>query len=261
MKRHTAALLLALCCPGPGFATPAEDLFSQGVKAYDQGNYPAAAQAFEQLAQTVASGDVLYDLGNAQFRAGRLGEATAAYLAARTLKPRDPDIRANLRLVNRQVRDNVSVDREPSLAQTVAFWIYRLSERELLLAFSTVFGLGWLTLAASLLLSGEPRRYTRTAAWVTIGCGLFLGASWLAHGALVPIWGAVTQAEAQVRSGPGTLSPVLFVLHEGAPFMVLEQEEGWAKIELSDGKRGWVGNDGVRIWQPGSGMKMQSAVN
>ncbi|MBW1839460.1 MAG: SH3 domain-containing protein, partial [Deltaproteobacteria bacterium] len=28
--------------------------------------------------------------------------------------------------------------------------------------------------------------------------------------------------------------------HDGAEFKIIKQDEGWIKIELKDGKRGWV---------------------
>ena len=53
-------------------------------------------------------------------------------------------------------------------------------------------------------------------------------------------WGAITVKEASVRVGPSATSPLVFKLHEGAPFMVEGQQQGWLRIVLSDGQKGWV---------------------
>lgn len=43
-----------------------------------------------------------------------------------------------------------------------------------------------------------------------------------------------------VRSGPGTSNPVVFVVEKGVPFKVLERKGNWIHIEHSDGDRGWI---------------------
>ncbi|MBU1169926.1 MAG: SH3 domain-containing protein [Proteobacteria bacterium] len=43
-----------------------------------------------------------------------------------------------------------------------------------------------------------------------------------------------------VRSGPGTGTPVVFVVNNGVPFKVLKREGQWINIQHSDGDSGWV---------------------
>jgi len=59
-------------------------------------------------------------------------------------------------------------------------------------------------------------------------------------------FGAVANPEAKVYSGVGTDSVVLFALHEGVEFAIVESLEGdWVRSRLSDGKQGWLKADGV----------------
>jgi len=48
-----------------------------------------------------------------------------------------------------------------------------------------------------------------------------------------------------VRAGFSRNDTTLFVLHEGAEFTILDEEQGWWKIALADGKKGWVNAESV----------------
>jgi len=50
----------------------------------------------------------------------------------------------------------------------------------------------------------------------------------------------VLAAVSSVRSAPGTQGKDLLVIHEGTRLRVLEQMGDWARIELEDGRQGWV---------------------
>jgi hypothetical protein len=59
-------------------------------------------------------------------------------------------------------------------------------------------------------------------------------------------FGVVANPEAKVYSGVGTDSVVLFALHEGVEFAIVESLEGdWVRSRLSDGKQEWLKADGV----------------
>ena len=76
-----------------------DDIFVAATQAYDENRLPDAIQGWESLlhANQVLP-EVLYNLGNARYRHGDLGQAIWAYRHAQRLAPRDPDIRANLNL-------------------------------------------------------------------------------------------------------------------------------------------------------------------
>ena len=81
----------------PAHADPSAD-FAAANAAFASGEYAEAAARFRELRDAgVLSANLLYDLGNAESRAGNTGAAVRAYLQALSLRPRDPDTRANLR--------------------------------------------------------------------------------------------------------------------------------------------------------------------
>ena len=45
---------------------------------------------------------------------------------------------------------------------------------------------------------------------------------------------------ASIKSSPGDAGKSIFVLHEGTKVSILDDLGEWRKIELSDGRQGWV---------------------
>lgn len=81
----------------------AADFASAGAD-YQAGNFAQSAEAWQAVIRdSGASAARLYNLGNAQFRAGRTAAAILAWERAALLTPRDPDIRSNLAVARRQV--------------------------------------------------------------------------------------------------------------------------------------------------------------
>ncbi|RMF92255.1 MAG: hypothetical protein D6734_12715, partial [Candidatus Schekmanbacteria bacterium] len=58
--------------------------------------------------------------------------------------------------------------------------------------------------------------------------------------------GVVVVAEVDAKSGNDLKSATLFKLHEGSLVYVLAENNNWFKIELADGKRGWLPKFAIR---------------
>ncbi len=102
MRKLAATMLLIVVLAPPGSVRASEDqsqaAFGRANEAYAAGRYEEAAQGFRSLLeQSVISSALLYDLGNALAKDGRVGHAVLAYERALSLAPRDADILANLR--------------------------------------------------------------------------------------------------------------------------------------------------------------------
>ena len=128
-------ILVSICLVMSGviFAEPLGD----AMKAYDKGAYKEAVQIYEDLVkQGSSNGAVFYNLGNAYFRSGEKGKAMAAYLAARSLLPRDPDIKANLKFVHDQMVDKLSIRSSGSVMRDLSFWLDMGTAKEFLFVAS-----------------------------------------------------------------------------------------------------------------------------
>jgi tetratricopeptide (TPR) repeat protein len=121
--------------------------YNKGNALYAQRDYAGAAAAYAQALAAGPNASAHYNLGNAQFKSGKIGQAILHYRRARFLAPRDADVRANLAFARSYRVDKVLTAQGPvATALDAAF--HRLSRREAALATAILFALGALALAA-----------------------------------------------------------------------------------------------------------------
>ncbi len=118
MRLLSLLVLLASVASTPG-ASP-EALFRAGVKAYQAGEYPAAATAFRQSVAIQPASGALLDLGNAEWQRGSAGQAIVAWEQALWLDPFNQSAQQNLRFA----RKTAQVE-SPELAwyEVVSTWL------------------------------------------------------------------------------------------------------------------------------------------
>ena len=59
--------------------------------------------------------------------------------------------------------------------------------------------------------------------------------------------GIVTSISLDVRSSPISRGEnIVFIIHEGAKFEIINNQQGWYEISLLDGKKGWIFSKEVR---------------
>jgi tetratricopeptide (TPR) repeat protein len=241
-------LLLILGFMNPALAKDSSGNYAAAEDAYRQGNFEEAIQIYLKAVQEgEVNASLFYNLGTSLYKNGEMGAALAAHLRARSLNPADPDIRYNLRFLQDKARDKLDTklvnDRWRDI--TAAQWF---SERTLF--WWTVIPLVVaLSLAGWQLLSGRAPVLTWTAGGLLLLTSLYPGLS-LAHKLWQePDWGAVVTSEVDVLASPTVRNAVvIFQLHEGAPFAVINESGDWFKIQLSDGKTGWVLKEHLAIF-------------
>lgn len=274
---HAApALLAAHTTPraqdAPEAATTALAIAEQAQAAYDRGmalratDPAASAQAFRQSARDwqrvvdtgASNGPLHFNLGNASFQAGDVGRAIVSYLRAERSMPGSADLEQNLKQARASVQHSFSRGGGALLVESVARWwhIVPLGVRQALawLAWAVFWGV----LLAHLLL---PR---------AVGGSVFKdGARKLVLAASLVVWvmfggtlvadrllgafraqGVLLDANVQLRKGNGDGFDPAFAetLGPGVEFTILEERPGWWRIELPDGRTGWVkSSQGERV--------------
>lgn len=222
-----------------GSLDSSKSLLSQAESFYDAKNYEEAAKIYEKiLEEQGSSGEVLFNLGNTYFRLGKKGKAIAAYLGAKRLLPRDPDIAKNLKYAESFSKDKLTAENEKDFLSVLTAWSKNFTWDELVF-FSAVF---WLIFIVLLLFSyflGILYSFRPLFLSLTLFFALF-SMIFYWKSASFERWGAVTTELVSVRSGPFQSNTALFELHEGAPLLWQDSKENWVKIELSDGKKGWL---------------------
>ena len=234
---------LTLCLAGNLFAadTPAD--FSAANELYARGKFADAAVAYEKMLQADGQSPALwFNCGNAEFKAGHLGRAIAAYRQAELLTPRDAELRANLAFVRNQVQGAALRD------SRWRNWLGALTLDEGAL-LAAVFFWCWLGLLTARqiqpALAPRLRNATRLALVLALGSGAVLALQSANH--FTSSVAVVTAAEATARSGPFDDAQSAFTVHDGAEMRVLDRHDEWVQASDGAGKIGWLSKKQVTV--------------
>lgn len=214
-------------------------------KFYNAGDYDRAASIWkEQLDGGLKNPEILYNLGNANYRQGKLGFAILYYESALRLKPNDADIQHNLKVAKAQTRDKTEEADEENPILAALFQVHHfLGVKAQLILVGVLI---WLICLASFV------RVAARSPKVKNGCiaGVFLlsiclcavaaSAGYKVYFAETNVRGVVTAASAEVLSGPNERNQTLNLLSEGTAFDVLSVQNGFAEIALGERIKGFV---------------------
>lgn len=228
--------MLTLLLAGALALGPAQ-AYDAGNRAYAAKDYAKAAESYREALAAGHDARAHYNLGNALFKSGRIGEAVVNWRRAAYLAPRDQDIAANLAFARGYRVDKLPAQGNP-LGQAADRALHALSDREstLLAAFATL-------LAALALGAWIVWRRTATAAAAALAAlvavyGLATRAAWSAERDGRPA--VVVVPEASANSGPGEESKQILLMHDGTEVQVRESRGDWLLVQLPGGAGGWV---------------------
>jgi len=230
MKVEVFLLSCGLCAGA--MAQNADELFSRGNAAYSSSKYVEAIQAFQSLAsEGHATPEVLFNLGNAQFRSGDAGHAILQYERALWMSPRDPDVKANLQFARRAGGVEDADERGwQKVARTL-----------------TLNGWMWLALSAWVLVNlfaalfFWSRNRRRWGFLMTVSVGLLafcVAGAWERSVDLKT--GIVTALDASLKVAPIENSPSLEPVTAGMRVRTKKSMGAFVYVETADGKRGWM---------------------
>ncbi|MBI4860380.1 MAG: tetratricopeptide repeat protein [Candidatus Riflebacteria bacterium] len=217
--------------------------FARANEAYRSRDYVKALTLYRSVDSKLRNPVVLYNRGNAAFKAGRLGEAILALEKAHRLAPRDPDIRVNLSYVKAQVRDSIPEEDLDLVTRLLSGIIGRFSLNELAAASSILFWVSMLLACALVLVRAPAPGYWLRCALAFFAVALVLVAGLFAIKFYLDEWhrnGVILAAEVQVMSGPGQDEIKRFTLHEGTQVRLVKEWDRWVQIGLPNGETGWT---------------------
>ena len=223
--------------------------FLKANESYQQGDYSSAEALYRKIsAMGIRNGQVYYNLGNACFRQGKIGEAVQNYLLAQQFLPRNEDLEANLGYARQKAEDRI----EPTpagIVRNVLFWHDRLSIKEMILAFLACNVLFWCGLTVRLFFRHPA------ATWLAlISCAIGIAMAGTAAARLIGEHtgppAVIIVREVPVRSGMDPESATLFVLHDGAEVSVEKERGDWSLVRFAVGKKGWVKKDQIGLAAP-----------
>jgi tetratricopeptide (TPR) repeat protein len=238
--------LLFVCLLQVAAQTP-EERYAQAGETYSSGDYSGAAAIYRKLYEDgYRSEDLLYNAGNAFFKAGDNASAILFYERARLIAPADEDISYNLQIARSRVSDKFETvpqlffvrwfDFLSLLAPTNAWAVAAL----LLFIASLVFAVIFLTKARA---SGRLLSFWLSV--ISIVFSALLIALALRNNSLVNNNGkaVVTCSIVTGRSEPGESSSELFVIHSGTTVKIEEELGDFINVQLPDGNKGWIRGD------------------
>lgn len=227
-----------------------EALFEKANTQYAEGNYKEAISLYEQIIENnETSVPVYYNLGNSHYKLNNVGPSIYYYEKALQLDPNDEDVRNNLAFAQ-----NMTLDAIPD-AETQGFSRF-INELISMFSYNTW---GVLAIICSLLLAvffviyyfnTKPlvkRIFFAGAAvmFVLMAASVFFAFK-QQEIQLNNKFAIIYVEEAEVRNEPSQRAGNAFTLHEGTKARVLEDYQGWVKLELANGTQGWTLNDNLR---------------
>jgi tetratricopeptide (TPR) repeat protein len=230
----------------------ARDLFAAGNAFYRAQQYEEAQVAYRELLDAgYETAPVLYNLGTANARLGSSTLARASLARAKTLRPRDPDIRANLeyvkaaqpvRLPGAPVDDGATAE---SIWERVYGWL--TAEEWLMLSWVAL-----LILAGGVAVVLLARRAGVEAAGRAMALLGLVSVALLAVPTVAQVYATkirkmamVTQA-AEMRSGPAPRFTRINSLEEGQTLRVLGHEsDNYVRVQTDEGVTGYVEQDAL----------------
>lgn len=244
-------MITLLCLPFLSLAQTPDELFNQANQRYKEKDYAGAIVLYDSVAQSGSvSPELFFNLGNAHFKSGNLAPAILNYERAKKLAPDDADIDFNLRIANLRVVDRV----EPVPELFFVRWA-----KNIIISHSSdgwaklALGAIWLTflfaLTFQLVNNLWVKRLGLLAAFFTLIISLLF--VFLAYNQYnyqrKSSEGIVYVKNVYVKSAPDAQSTDLFMLREGIKVTLLASEGNWQKIQLADGKVGWMPRNGLEM--------------
>jgi hypothetical protein len=224
---------------------------TEGVAARAEA-FRRAAEQFETVtARGHANGSLEYNTANAWLLAGDLGRAVLHYRRGLVLRPGDPEIEANLATARARRLDQIDDASGRALVETLFFWHHGLDRPTKRTVAAALWLLGFALLAAVFLLPPGDRRirFRRLAALtcLALAAALYVSLAVERADAAARDDAVLVADEMPLRTGDGFGYPARYEnpIHAGAELIVLEDRGGWVRVELADGKSGWLPVDAL----------------
>lgn len=218
---------------------------------YAQGSYSEALEQYLLFEKAgYASWPLYYNIANSYFKVQNYGRSILYYERALKLNPSGKDIRVNLSYAKQFVVDKIDDIPEFILRTWVRDVNYMLTSDYWAVISITLF-----ILVALLLLNfryGPNARIRKISFFISMVSLLFATIFTLfawnqRSGFHSEDTAIVMSAVTTVRNSPDNSGATLFILHEGAKLEIVEELGNWKRIELTDGRQGWIAAADIEI--------------
>ena len=224
------------------------DKFMNANEYYRNQEYLSSIELYEDILLNVEHEDVYYNLGNAYYRAGDIGNSIWAYERALKLSPRDSDINFNINYLRTMVRDKIIPPNDMYIISLYKSLMLKFKLSDLII----FVGLLSVLLSIKYIISSYSnvlRSFNMIINYAIFT--LIIALSWMA---LDKYWivsdkyhGVIITSAVDVRSSPLNRGEnIVFRIHEGTKVEIQNRQSGWSEIVLLDGKKGWILSKAIR---------------
>jgi tetratricopeptide (TPR) repeat protein len=218
-------------------------VFSKANGDYAAGHFSEAIKGYQTLVDAGQwSATLFYDLGNAWFRAGDLGQAILNYERALALEPHHPEAHANLQLVRDEARAlelrqpplgrylAIATETQYSIIAAISFWVMFFGMTHLLFS----------------------QRHSRTrVALMAFSLLVFAGACFAVYSLETEPKGKslaiVIGKKIEARLATAENANSVLVLPPGSELNILSKRGDWIYTALPNDLRGWIPADSAEL--------------
>jgi tetratricopeptide (TPR) repeat protein len=227
-----------------------EKLFEQANAFYNDGKYTEAIDSYEKIVESGQhSAELYYNMGNAHYKLNHIAPSIYYYEKALQLAPNDSEIKNNIVFARNMTID--AIDKMPEVGFSV--WIKNMTNYMtfdswaktavvlmiLFVGLYLVYYFTYATLRKRLAFIGS----LTSLLLVFVSVAFAYHSSYLSQADQPAI---VFAKESLVKNEPNLRSNEAFKLHEGTKVQVLDTVDNWKKIQLADGKTGWILSDDIK---------------
>lgn len=225
-------------------------LFEQGKEQYKADKFQEAINNWMKIeAAGEHSAELYYNIANAHYKLNSIGPSIYYYEKALQLAPGDADILNNLAFAQ-----NATVDAIEPLPQTLFVkWDNALSNWLNFEGWAKVSVVSAFLFAIFFLLyyfsAGTVRKRILFVGAIVSIFVLFTAVtmSFRTYDRSISNQPAIIFAEStDIKTEPSRKSETAFVLHEGTKVQILSEEDDWFRIQIADGKDGWIPNTDLK---------------
>lgn len=225
--------------------------FSKGAASYSEGNYEDAVNQWIDLYNTgYRSANLNYNIGNAYFKLNNIPDAILFYERAILLKPADEDINYNLQIARTLIVDRFQEIPELFFVRWFNFMSLFLTTNSW--AYISISSFILFLLFLSLYIYSSKYRHKVFGFWLAVLFFVITISSFsftLRNKSLVynSRKAIISSPLVSGKSSPDKSGTDLFVLHEGTKVSVEDEVGEWLEIRLSDGNKGWVPVNSLKV--------------
>jgi len=227
----------------------AQNGFEKGNALYAKGNYLEAVDAYNSVLQSNQhSSELYFNLGNAYYNLNKVAPAIYNYEKALVLNPKDKASLNNLKFANKRTVDEIKVIPKVGFAKLVRDFtgIYHYN----------IWGWVTVSLGSLFLLLFIGYYFSQITVWKRIFfVGMFISIIIM----LITVSSAIFEKKffdtekpaiifaemTNLKSEPRNGGKPLLLLHEGTKVYVMVVIGKWKKVQLTDGREGWIDSSAI----------------